>query len=256
MNVIVTAGGTSEAWDDVRVLTNRSTGRTGAMIAESCLERGAEVDYIHVQSAQVPIVRSAQFDLTTPDPKIELARLSELHHRWQVVGARLRLVPLSLGTVADYSQALMAALSSSSIDVAFLAMAVSDFAPLRFAGKVDSRAISGPGEEPILRLRRTPKVIRLVRDWSPSTYFVGFKLLSGVKESELITAATRATIENRVNVTVANDFRSVVERRHEILLVRENAETVRLPPGADLTDRLVEQIFTWAEEWHATRQAP
>ena len=41
MNVLVTGGGTSAPIDDVRTITNVSSGRFAASIAESCLSRGA-----------------------------------------------------------------------------------------------------------------------------------------------------------------------------------------------------------------------
>ena len=62
---------------------------------------------------------------------------------------------------------------TQSINVAFLAMAVSDYEPAPVIGKVGSNE-----SELVVRCRRTPKVIRSVRDWAPSVYLVGFKLLS------------------------------------------------------------------------------
>ena len=53
------------------------------------------------------------------------------------------------------------------------------------AGKISSKA----ADSLVLHCTRTPKVIRSVRDWSPSTYLVGFKLLSGVSPEVLIRAA-------------------------------------------------------------------
>jgi len=46
-HVVVTAGATSEAVDPVRVLTNRSSGRTGRAVARSCYVRGADVTLVH-----------------------------------------------------------------------------------------------------------------------------------------------------------------------------------------------------------------
>ena len=40
--------------------------------------------------------------------------------------------------------------------------------------------ISSDAESLVVRCRRAPKIIRSVRDWSPSVYLVGFKLLSDV----------------------------------------------------------------------------
>ena len=45
--VVVTAGATAEPIDPVRVLTNRSSGRTGREVARACYVRGADVTLVH-----------------------------------------------------------------------------------------------------------------------------------------------------------------------------------------------------------------
>ncbi|MFH1011102.1 MAG: bifunctional phosphopantothenoylcysteine decarboxylase/phosphopantothenate--cysteine ligase CoaBC [bacterium] len=54
LRVLVTAGRTEEAWDPVRILTNRSTGRMGFALAEEARERGAEVVLVHGPTEVVP----------------------------------------------------------------------------------------------------------------------------------------------------------------------------------------------------------
>lgn len=46
-HIVVTAGATAESIDPIRVLTNRSSGRTGRAVARECHIRGAEVTLIH-----------------------------------------------------------------------------------------------------------------------------------------------------------------------------------------------------------------
>lgn len=67
-NVVVTGGGTIAPIDDVRLLTNVSSGRFAAAITEACLERNATVWHIHTPPALLPFMRSAKFDLDAPTP--------------------------------------------------------------------------------------------------------------------------------------------------------------------------------------------
>jgi phosphopantothenoylcysteine decarboxylase/phosphopantothenate--cysteine ligase len=53
-HVVVTAGGTAEAIDPVRVITNRSTGTMGVAIATAALDRGAKVTLIAAHTS-VPL---------------------------------------------------------------------------------------------------------------------------------------------------------------------------------------------------------
>ncbi|GAA0463706.1 bifunctional phosphopantothenoylcysteine decarboxylase/phosphopantothenate--cysteine ligase CoaBC [Halococcus dombrowskii] len=61
--IVVTSGATSEAIDPVRVLTNRSSGKTGRAVARACYARGADVRLVHdgpdVPYADVEHVESA-----------------------------------------------------------------------------------------------------------------------------------------------------------------------------------------------------
>ncbi|MDR1080868.1 MAG: bifunctional phosphopantothenoylcysteine decarboxylase/phosphopantothenate--cysteine ligase CoaBC [Deltaproteobacteria bacterium] len=49
---LVTSGATVEPWDDVRVITNRSSGRMGAEIARACWVMGADVTLLSGPSAE------------------------------------------------------------------------------------------------------------------------------------------------------------------------------------------------------------
>lgn len=241
MNVVVTGGGTIAPIDDVRFLTNVSSGRFAAAITEACLDRGANVWHIYAPAAQLPLKRFAKFDLDAADPGPELLRLARLRVKWLSQHAQLQLVPLNEGNVADYATNLKQVLQAQPIDVVFLPMAVADFEPEPQFGKLSSEA-----ELLVLSCRRTPKVIRLVRDWAPSVYLVGFKLLSRATRDELIRRAEAACRENRADLTVANDLETLREGRHTVHLVRSGQAPETLEPGDDLAARLVDRVLTWA----------
>jgi phosphopantothenoylcysteine decarboxylase/phosphopantothenate--cysteine ligase len=54
IRVVVSAGGTREPIDPVRVLTNRSSGKQGHAVAEAAARRGAEVDLVTTTDRPVP----------------------------------------------------------------------------------------------------------------------------------------------------------------------------------------------------------
>lgn len=54
-HIVITAGGTQEAIDPVRMITNRSSGKMGLALAEEALERGARVSLISTtEQVEVP----------------------------------------------------------------------------------------------------------------------------------------------------------------------------------------------------------
>ena len=61
--VLITSGGTREPIDGVRSITNSSTGRTGATLADELLSRGHDVVYMHAASAILPTSSSPRLRL-------------------------------------------------------------------------------------------------------------------------------------------------------------------------------------------------
>ncbi len=238
LNVVVTGGGTVAPIDDVRAITNASTGRFSAEITERCLERGATVWHVHTPTAVRPFERDAAIDLETIDFEDEVRRLSHLTETYRRHRARLHRVGLATGTVAEYARALREVLDGHRIDVVFLAMAVSDYEPGPVSGKLSSDA-----DELVIRCRRTPKVIGSARAWCPEGFLVGFKLLSGASESELIEAARVSGRRNRTDLTVANDLKLLRAGRHTIHLVPPEGDVETVGPGTAVGETLVERVF-------------
>lgn len=243
MNIVVAGGGTVARIDDVRHLANISTGQTAAQITEAWLDRGDSVWHIHTPAAILPVHRLAALDLTAAEPTAELDRLARLQERWKQIQGRLHLVPLVEGSVDEYQRTLQSVLQSRPIDIAFLPIAVSDYIPEPALGKIGS-----DHETLTITCHRAPKVIRMVRDWSPALYLVGFKLLSGVPREVLVREAERACLTNRADLTVANDLESIRAGRHEFHLARPGQPIETLPAGPRLAERLVEQVALWATQ--------
>ena len=243
MNVVVTGGGTIAPIDDVRLMTNVSSGRFAAAITEACLDsRSERLAHPLVVSPASP---AAICGVRTRCHRhaAELLRLTQLRERWRSKRDRLNLFPLQIGNVADYAATLEHVLRSHAIDVVFLPMAVADFEPEPLPGKISSDA-----ESLVVHCRPTPKVIRRVRDWSPSVFLVGFKLLSRVSRDELVRRAELACRDNRADLTVANDLQTLRQGRHTVHLVRPGHDAETLEPGAELAERLVARVLTWANE--------
>ena len=151
--ILVTAGGTSEHIDDVRVIANLSTGVLGAFIAD---ELAGEY------KAAVTFVCGAHSVLPS--------------------GGKIKII--KIGGAADLQKTLFALLKKEKFDAVIHAMAVSDYAPVKKAGK-----ISSGGKTLTLTLKRTPKIISSIKKLAPETFLVGFKLLSNVSEKELLKKA-------------------------------------------------------------------
>ena len=242
MNILVTGGGTVAPIDDVRQIANASSGRFSSAITEAALRRGGRVWHLHTPGALLPFHKDFRLDPDADFPA-EVDRLRRVRAEWGDVRGRLTVIPLRAGTVPEYAETLRALLAAQPIDAAFLAMAVSDYAPVPEPGKLPSDA-----EELVIRCRRLPKVIASVRDWAPEVYLVGFKLTSGATADDLIARARRSGEATRADLTVANDLQPYREGRHTIHLVRPGRPVETLGPGGKLAGGLVDRVCEWAGE--------
>lgn len=239
-NVLITAGGTIAPIDDVRVLTNRSTGRFATALAESCLRRGADVTYIATtpQIAGPLEDQKRRFDSVIDPAEIRRSVIAQmvrgLNHQGQ-----LRRIDLSFGTVADYAAVLQHECESRAWDLVLLAAAVSDYEPLPVTGKIASDA-----DELVLTLKRTPKVIQQVRGWiGPRAKLAGFKLTSGADDATMLEIAANACRINRADWTIANDQASLNQGRHRVAVVRGDGDSQWFEPGEMMADQVISYLF-------------
>ncbi|MGH7977609.1 MAG: phosphopantothenoylcysteine decarboxylase, partial [Limisphaerales bacterium] len=141
MNCIVTAGPTYEPLDDVRRLTNFSTGRLGSELANFLAARGHQITLLIGETATHCGKRKAQTIIT-------------------------------FSTTADLRKKLKS-LSAKSTDAIFHAAAVSDFAFGKIQScsargkqtKIRSKKISTRNGVLLAELIPTPKIIDQLRDW-------------------------------------------------------------------------------------------
>jgi phosphopantothenoylcysteine synthetase/decarboxylase len=177
--VLITSGGTSEPVDGVRVLTNSSTGETGALMAEQFSRSGHEVVLLRAKNAR----RAA---------------------------ARCRDV--SFGTFSELAAALEELLPAEHFDVVIHAAAVSDFSV--HAIEVNGAILPPGGEKlrsdvaPTIKLRRNPKLLDSIRPRSRNAALrvVAFKLTQGAPPGEVQAAVGALISRGAADFVVHNDL--------------------------------------------------
>lgn len=165
--VVVTAGGTQEPVDPVRVLANRSSGKQGFALAQAATDRGAKV---------VLVTGPVHLDTPVGSERIEAA------------------------TAAEMSEHVLRAVDESH--VLLMAAAVADF---RAASPSTEKIKRGKGV-PKLKLEPTEDILRLVTERRDATgwpkFVVGF-----AAETEDLVANARAKLEAKeLSLVIANDI--------------------------------------------------
>lgn len=170
MKILVTSGATREPIDAVRFLSNVSTGRTGALLADALEERGHAVTLLHGEAAAKP------------------ARATDL---------------VSFSSTDDLGRHLRSLLSLGRYDAVIHAAAVSDYRPAETRdGKLTSYA-----PELTLRLVPTPKLLPELKHFaSRPLKVVGFKLTAGADADERAIAVSKLFAGGTVDAVVHNDM--------------------------------------------------
>ena len=223
LSILVTAGGTIEAIDTVRGISNFSSGRLGAVIADEFLRQGARVTFLCGEKSQRP---------SLPESEI-----------------------ITIRNVANLVETLEELLREKPFDCVIHSMAVSDFTPyytfsfddlcaameveaeLRVGGGQrdisgmlraaiskaadyqSEKKISSKNEQLVVVLGQTPKAIRRIKAIQPDTLLVGFKLLSGADEDDLLSASYELMDKNRCDFVLANDLGDISGGGHKAILL-------------------------------------
>lgn len=163
--IIVTAGGTREYIDDVRFITNKSSGKMGIAIAESAFARGADVLILRAKSSVAP-----RFPL-----KEKLFETAE----------ELKLLLQQ---------------EAQSYDICFHAAAVSDYGVKEaYHGKLSSK------ESITLTLLPREKILRKIKEYNPHIFLIAFKAAWDVSEEQLLALAKETLQQSHADVVIAND---------------------------------------------------
>jgi len=202
---LITAGPTRAPMDAIRYITNKSTGRLGALLAEEALRRGASVTFVHGRPSVVPTVRGWVHD---------------------------HLTLIAIDTVHDLIRTFREELPKG-YDAVIHNMAVLDFEPAELRpGKTGS-------DEPewLIRLVPTPKAVDLVKELAPRTFLVAFKLEVGRPRDELVASALALLRKSRCDLVVANDQKEIEAGEHTGYIVDASGEVLAVAQGKEAIAR-------------------
>jgi phosphopantothenoylcysteine synthetase/decarboxylase len=181
MNCVVTAGSTYERMDNVRRLTNFSTGSLGCELAAFLAKAGHEVTLLLSEQA-----------VARPESPPTLKTIT-------------------FGTTVDLHDK-MQSLADQPVHAIFHAAAVSDFGfgrillkgPRSELTEIKSGKISTRQGPLLAELVPTPKIISALRRWFPTTKIVGWKFEVDGDKSSVIRLGQRQIAECLTDACVGN----------------------------------------------------
>ncbi len=208
--ILITGGATIEPIDPIRILTNRSSGRTGVELARAAYKQGAEVALVH--SRALDLIGIKEIRVETAQEMID-ACVNELR---------------------------MGKKNGKEYDALISSAAIADFT----SNSVDTKIPSGG--ELHLPLVPTPKLIEEVRKEFPELVIVGFKAETNVSDEELIERAREKMESYNLAMVVANDVGNggIGTEDNDVFILSAGAEDIKHVKGAKklIAKEIVEEL--------------
>lgn len=217
MKVLITSGGTDVPIDPVRSIKNFSGGVTGTFMAIDFMRKGHEVFFFAAKNSIYPHV-----------DKIDLRNFIVFDH-WVERAKEWRGFKYDFDTfksLHQYAKGLEYWCKEFKPDMICLAAAVSDFDVTPYGGKDRPETIT---------LIKAPKVINNVKNWHDS-FLVGFKLLVGASDDQLVKASRDQIAAAGSDVVVANNMLDLSTGRKLVVTKDSVTET-------NSTKQLVEKLY-------------
>ena len=231
-NIIITSGGTSEYIDTVRRITNSGRGTLPRLVAEKLLKNNDNhVIYIHTKGALKPTNHDNLTLIEVTDTESVKNTVEEM---------------LSKNKIDWFVHSM--AISDYTVDYVSSAEKLYDY--LQKEGlNIDNiknneniyntnEKISSNEEDIIIKLKKTPKIINLIKQISPSTKLIGFKLLTDVTEDELIKVGYELLIKNKAEYVIANDLKHIKEGNHKAFLINKQKNPIKLEGKEEISDMI------------------
>ncbi|NMB67845.1 MAG: bifunctional phosphopantothenoylcysteine decarboxylase/phosphopantothenate--cysteine ligase CoaBC [Chloroflexi bacterium] len=209
--IVVTAGGTQEPIDPVRMITNRSSGKQGYAVAQAALDAGAEV-----------VLISAPTALTPP------------------VGAAL----VAVKTTAQMQAAVLA--ETGDAYALIMAAAVADFRPLPAAQKFKKET-----GIPRIELEATADILAAVSARKAETGFPKFTVGFAAESQDLLKNAQSKLERKRLDMIVANDILAedagfeVDTNRVVLLFADGRIQKLPVQEKSEIAEAILQQITAW-----------
>jgi len=215
LKILITSGPTRGPIDAIRYITNKSTGKLGTEIAKEALNQGADVTLIYGKGSTIPDVKDVKEDLYSNLKLIEIV------------------------TVDDLIIYINKELKNKSYDVVIHSIAVLDYVPDKY---IIDKVPSGR-DDWLIRLIKTPKVIKMMKEINPDIFLVGFKLEFNKTREELIKIAHETLINSDADLMVANDLKDLEKGKHIAYLVDKSGKAIDVKKGKkNIAKKLIKLI--------------
>ncbi|MHA1441548.1 MAG: bifunctional phosphopantothenoylcysteine decarboxylase/phosphopantothenate--cysteine ligase CoaBC, partial [Candidatus Heimdallarchaeota archaeon] len=206
--VVVTAGPTRAWIDDIRFITNPSSGKMGLELAKEAKSRGADVTLI-----------IGPTNISQPNIGLNIIHI-------------------------DTTQDIVDSINDlTKIDLFISAAAIGDYEPIKTKGKIPSKQT-----KLTIELKPTPKVISVVKKKFPKAKIIGFKAEVDLTKEQLIEKAKTSLEQHIIDMVVGNVVnkpkQGFATTTNEVVLVKQKGKPIHIPLDSkrSIAKRILDEI--------------
>ncbi len=224
MRILITSGGTEEKIDQVRRITNVSSGQTGLYLAEQLASMGHTIYFVRA-------LKAPSFSQATVEKTFE--------------------------TSDDLINAIQSILDTNLIDVVIQCAAVSDFSvdKLVINGEIfepDSISKMDSRDQVEIILKSRPKIITQIKTMSQHSapIVVGFKLTNTNELEDRLDQIFKLSKHPEVDFVVHNDLQEITEDSHPTHIYFKDKVLFEGQTKKDLAKNLNQVLENLKEAFH------
>jgi len=220
-NILITSGGTSENIDGIRYITNLSTGKTGAAIAQYFINQNYAVTFIGANNSKFP---EGQFKL------------------------------INYSSFDELNEALKSSLKTENFDLIIHLAAVSDYRAVHLESnteKIDlpsEKKISSESETLNISFKKNFKIINRLKKYSinKKLKIVSFKFTNTKDENAKLHQIEKLSGESKPDLIVLNDYRDREGgTQKDFRLFNVDGEIIKVNNVNQLAEQLEKIVFNY-----------
>jgi phosphopantothenoylcysteine decarboxylase/phosphopantothenate--cysteine ligase len=167
------------------VITNKSSGKTGVMLANELISSGAKVTLVYGPGIEKPPKNAKIIKVTTSKEMFDVVKKEMV----------------------------------KNFDIVIMAAAISDYTPENpYKNKIKSTK-----NKINISFKKTPKIIDQIKKYQKNIFLVGFKAETNLSKKELIKIARKKLDESDADMIIANDIGSIRYKKNpeknEVLII-------------------------------------
>jgi phosphopantothenoylcysteine synthetase/decarboxylase len=191
MRILISSGATREMIDEIRFISNVSSGSTGAYLADMFFKAGHEVVYLHGKESKLPEMSAIK--------KVDFNDFNSLNNKFATLLREIEFdCVIHCAAVSDYRIEKIS-INGVSVD------------------KVNKLASN---QDIILKLKPNFKILSQLKEYADYPFFlVGFKLTNQFSVSEEQNAIQKLFKDSEVDIVVHNDYSKINEKSHVFKII-------------------------------------